>query len=164
LLQRNFRLSNLIHVLQEPSLQPVGRHALAKSGLGFVTSRSPPNARYAITSFLNSRLTFLQPHVGGYLTRSRRMLSTSTATPRQQIPPNGEHLPAHSRSEPINLPCILLHLSRVQHALQPTRFHGELEQSLPLIFRQGCLLAGCSRHVLRFSLLLPRCDLCLFSS
>lgn len=88
----------------------------------------------------------------------------STTFTRQQIPSHSEHLPACPCHESINLPRVLLDLSTVQHTLQTTWLSRELEQLLPLIFRQWRLLLYRPRRIFRFPLGLPLLDLCLFST
>ena len=86
-----------------------------------------------------------------------------TSVSRQQIPSDGEHLACGPRHETIHLPCILIHLSRIEHGFQPARFCGQLEQPLPLVLRQRWLFRQRPCSVLCFALRLPLLDLGLFA-
>lgn len=77
---------------------------------------------------------------------------------RHQIAPNRKHFPRNPRREPIHLSRILLHLPRIQQHLQPPRLLRQLEQSLPLILRQGRLLVHLPHRILAPALLLPGGD------
>lgn len=81
----------------------------------------------------------------------------------QQIALNRKHLGRDARSESIHLPRVLLHLPRVEQRLQSARLLGQLEQSLPFIFREERLLRGSARSVLSLALLLPSRNLSLLT-
>lgn len=83
--------------------------------------------------------------------------------PRQQIPLDRKHLRRHPRREPIDLPGVLLHLSRIQQHLEPARLLRQLEQALPLVLGQGRLFRQHPACVLGFSFLLPGGDFRLFA-
>lgn len=94
----------------------------------------------------------------------------TTRTPRgpqslwQQVPPHSEHLGSDGRGEAVHLLAVLLHLPRVEHALEPAGFLRQLEQPLPLVLGQG-LLFGCqTRSIFRLPLRLPLCNLELLAS
>lgn len=82
----------------------------------------------------------------------------------QQVLPDGEHLGADVGRESVHLLAVLLHLLRVEHALQPAGLLGELEQPLPLVLGQRCLLGRRARRVLRLALGLPLRDLGLLTA
>ena len=46
---------------------------------------------------------------------------------RQKVTPDGKHLAGHAGRKAIHLSRILLHLPRIQHALQPRRLRRQLE-------------------------------------
>jgi hypothetical protein len=81
----------------------------------------------------------------------------------QQILPDSEHLGAHVGSKAVHLLAVLLNLLGVQHTFQAAGFLGHLEQSLPLILRQGGLLGQHSLGILSLSLRLPLRDFSLLT-
>ena len=81
----------------------------------------------------------------------------------QKITPNRKHLARHTRRKPIHLSRILLHLPRIQHALQPTRLRRQLKQPLPFVFWQRRLLRQHPACILRLPFLLPGGDFRLFA-
>ncbi len=78
---------------------------------------------------------------------------------RQQVPPHSEHLGSDCRGEAVHLLAVLLHLPRVEHALEPARLLRQLEKPLPLVLGQGLLLGRQARGILRLPLRLPLCNL-----
>ena len=83
---------------------------------------------------------------------------------RQQVLPNGKHLGANPRREPIDLLRVEIHLPRVQQALEPARLLRQLEQLAPLVLGQRRLLGGDARRVLGLALRLPLGDLGLLAA
>jgi hypothetical protein len=82
---------------------------------------------------------------------------------RQQVAADSKHLRADVRRKAIHLSRILLHLSRIEKRLEPARLLGELEQSLPLIFRKRGLFCSSACGIFGLPLLLPCSNLSLFS-
>ena len=82
---------------------------------------------------------------------------------RQQIPSDREHLARSPCNKAIDLPRVLLHLSAVEHALQPRRLGWQFEKPLPLVFGKQSLLRQRPCRILCFSLRLPLLYLCLLS-
>lgn len=82
---------------------------------------------------------------------------------RYQIPFDRKHFGADICRETVHLSAVLLHLLRIQHALQTARLWGKFEQSLPLVFGQCRLLGRRPRRILCLALGLPRRNLGLLS-
>lgn len=82
---------------------------------------------------------------------------------RQQIPSNREHLARSSCDKAIDLPRVLLHLSAVEHALQPRRLGWQFEKPLPLVLGKQSLLRERPCRILCFPLRLPLLYLGLLS-
>lgn len=80
---------------------------------------------------------------------------------RQHIPLDSKHLARGRRDKTVNLARVLIHLPRIEHALQPTRLAGQLKQTLPLVLGKEGLLERCAGGVLLAALLLPVVDLLL---
>ena len=83
---------------------------------------------------------------------------------REKISLHRKHLTRRRCNKVVDLARVLLHLSAVEHALQPAGLLGQLEQTLPLVLGEKGLLEGRAGGILGLALLLPVVDLGLLTS